>query len=169
MYVRTGYGSLGCSVKEINGLSAATKEELVNILGGGATICVTSGHQQVAENALKGAGYVLLAEYKNFAAGHGGNKCKLWAGFKPQNKAALVPDEITALRKQRIDAVKKKFEEAAAKKIAAAEKKLQRQEKKLETAEKKITKLKEKVATQKVAKVKPKKETSGKRTVKKKT
>ncbi len=161
MYVRTGYGSLGCSVKEINGLSSATKEELESIRGEGATICVTNGNQAVAEKALKSAGYILLAEYKNYAAGHGGNKCKLWAAFRKQSAAKIVPDEITELRKQKIDAVKKKFEEAAAKKIAAAEKRL-------ETAKKQITKLKEKVATKKKV-VKVKEKASGKRTVKKKT
>jgi len=158
MYVRSGYSTLGCSVTEISGLSAATKEELENLRGGGATICVTSGHQKVAENALKKAGYILLAEYKNFAAGHGGNKCKLWAGFKRQNKAEIVPDDITELRKKRTEAIKEQIAEAKKKVEEKAAKKLAAMEKKLETANKKITKLKEKEVIKKVVKVKtPKK------------
>jgi hypothetical protein len=92
MYVRTAASSMGCSVSELIGLSTPTVDELERSKSDGVTLCVTNSGQTQAEAELKKAGYILVAEYKNYNAGHTGNKCKLWAAFKDKSEAKILPD-----------------------------------------------------------------------------
>lgn len=80
---------MGCSVRELSGLSSPSVKDLEDLKGRGVTLCVTSG-QHTACDALTKAGYILIAEYKNYDSGHSGNTCKLWAAFGKRNEAVTI-------------------------------------------------------------------------------
>jgi len=86
---------MGCSVSELSGLSAPSVKDLRALKSKGVTLCVTS-NQKEACKALEEAGYILLAEYKNYDQGHTGNTCKLWAAFSERNETVtLLPRNDT--------------------------------------------------------------------------
>lgn len=138
MYVTSYNSQMGCSVKELAGFYAVpTQEELVNKKGVAATLCVTTGNDAKKSAALKKAGFILLADYKNYAMGHGGTPCKLWGSFGPRSKAKLLPGSADI----------KKLVTAGIRKKLAAQKKL---EEKKTTA--KVVKVKKATTKKKTAK-----------------
>ncbi len=86
--------ALGCSIRGIAGMHNPESGNLKKLLHDAANICVTSdNYQPKAKTALRKAGFIPLVTYKNYASGHGGNRCTLWAAFGERSAPVILPDK----------------------------------------------------------------------------
>lgn len=82
MYLEMNDSSLGCSVQELSNVwEVRSPKDLNEMKHDGALLAVTSDEygNPVIVSSLKKAGFFKVVSYKNYAAGHEGNQCTLWA------------------------------------------------------------------------------------------
>lgn len=113
MYERAAASQMGCSVRELIGMSNCDVNKLKELVNDGVTLCVTGTYQAAEHEKLKKAGYVPLAKYKNHCYGHRGNECVLWGAFGKKSAPELLPGKGTTARRRKVKGVVKLVMETA--------------------------------------------------------